>query len=144
LLVLPLLLVLFPHGTLPTGRWRIAAVAAIVATALLPVVLLTVPADVAQAASGDGPLPAALRGLELDVVTLPLPDPVYAGLLQVAYLLLTVSLVPAIGVVVHRLRSATGIERARMRWLLWAGIVDALVMLTVLALPGPWATAGLV
>ena len=65
-------------------------------------------------------------------------------LLRAAYLLLTVSLVPAVAVVVHRLRAATGVERARMRWLLWAGIVDALVMLTVWALPGPWASAGLV
>lgn len=144
LLVLPLLLVLFPHGRLPEGRWRVVAVIALGATALLPVVLLTVPARVAQEAAGDGPLPGPLQGLDLDLVTLPLPDAVYAALLRVAYLLLTVSLVPAVAVVVHRLRAATGVERARMRWLLWAGVVDALVMLTVWALPGPWASAGLV
>ncbi len=144
LLLLPLLLVLFPHGRLPAGRWRIAAVVALGATALLPVVLLTVPARVAQEAAGDGPLPGPVQGLDLDVVTLPLPDAVYAGLLRAAYLLLTVSLVPAVAVVVHRLRASTGVERARMRWLLWAGIVDALVMLGVGVLPGPWASAGLV
>ena len=144
LLVLPLLLVLFPHGRLPEGRWRLAASGALLATALLPVVLLTVPSTVAQEMSGDGPLPEALRGLGLDVVTLPLPDEVYAVLLRLAYLLVTVSMVPAVAVVVHRLRRARGVERARMRWLLWAGIVDAIVMLVVWALPGPWASAGLV
>ena len=144
LLVLPLLLVLFPHGRLPHGRWRPVAITALAATALLPVVLLTVPASVAQEASGAGALPAQFRGLRLDVVTLPLPDGVYAALLRLAYLLVTVSLLPALAVVVHRLRSATGVERARMRWLLWAGLVDVLVMLTLWALPGPWASAGLV
>ena len=144
LLVLPLLLVLFPHGRLPQGRWRAVAVAALASTALLPVVLLTVPSDIAQDLSGDGPLPEPLQGLDLDVVSLPLPDGVYAGLLRLAYLLVAVSMVPAVAVVVHRLRAARGVERARMRWLLWAGLVDVLVMLTVWALPGPWASAGLV
>ena len=144
LLVLPLLLVLFPHGRLPRGRWRAVAVATLASTALLPVVLLTVPSDVAQELSGDGPLPEPLQGLDLDAVTLPLPDGVYAVLLRLAYLLVAVSMVPAVAVVVHRLRAARGVERARMRWLLWAGTVDALVMLTVWALPGPWASAGLV
>ena len=144
LLVLPLLLVLFPHGRLPEGRWRVVAAGALAATALLPVVLLTVPSDVAQEMSGDGPLPEALQGLDLDVVTLPLPHGVYAVLLRLAYLLVTVSLVPAVAVVVHRLRQAEGVERARMRWLLWAGVVDAIVMIVVWAVPGPWASAGLV
>ena len=108
LLVLPLLLVLFPHGRLPEGRWRVVAAGALAATALLPVVLLSVPSDVAQEMSGDGPLPEALQGLDLDVVTLPLPYGVYAVLLRLAYLLVTVSLVPAVAVVVHRLRQAAG------------------------------------
>ena len=144
LLVLPLLLVLFPHGRLPRGRWRVVAVTALASTALLPVVLLTVPSDVAQELSGDGPLPEPLRGLDLDMVTVPLPDGLYAVLLRLAYVLVAVSLVPAVAVVVHRLRASRGVERARMRWLLWAGIVDVLVMLTVWVLPGPWASAGLV
>ena len=128
LLLLPLLLVLFPHGRLPVGRWRVAAVAALGATALLPVVLLTVPARVAQSAAGDGPLPGPVQGLDLDLGDLPPPDAVYAGLLRAAYLLLTVSLVPAVAVVVHRLRASTGVDRDRMRWLLWAVIVMALVI----------------
>ena len=116
------------------------------AAALLPVVLLTVPARVAQsAAAATGRCPGRCEGSTSTCVTLPLPDDaVYAGLLRAAYLLLAVSLVPAVAVVVHRLRASTGLDRARMRWLLWAGIVDVLVMLGVWLLPGPWVSAGLV
>jgi signal transduction histidine kinase len=144
LLVLPLLLVLFPHGRLPEGRWRLVALSALAATALLPLVLVAAPSRVAQDIAGDGALPAPFRSLDLDLVSLPLPDGLYAGLLRAAYLLLTVSLVPAVAVVVHRLRGATGVERARMRWLLWAGVVDALVILTSRVLPGVLVSAALV
>ena len=84
LLSLPLVLLFYPDGRLPRGRWRIAAVAALASTALLPAVLLVVPADVAQAESGGGPLPAAFAGLNLDLTTIDWSDSVWNVLLGVA------------------------------------------------------------
>jgi hypothetical protein len=54
LLVLPLLHVLYPHGRLPAGRLRFAAAAGLGATALLPVVLVTVPPGSPRRCPGTG------------------------------------------------------------------------------------------
>ncbi|GAB3323317.1 hypothetical protein GCM10027451_46680 [Geodermatophilus aquaeductus] len=40
-----------------------------------------------------------------------------------------------LAVVTHRLRAAAGEDRRRMRWLLWAGVVDALVVLGAVLFP---------
>lgn len=143
LMVLPLVLVLYPDDRLPQGRWRGPALVGCWAMALLPLVLVTVPAEVAQDVAAGGPLPRALGRLELDTVTLPLPEPVWRVLLRLAYLSLAVSLLPALAVVVHRYRQARDVDRSRMRWLLWAAVVDVLVMGTSRALPDALASAGL-
>jgi signal transduction histidine kinase len=136
LLALPLVLVLFPDGRWPRGWARWAATASVGAAALLPLVLLTAPSSLAQAAATeDAPLPAPLAAIDLDPLTLPLPDGLYEVLLRVAYLLVPVAIVPALAVVISRHRHATGRERAQGRWLLWAAAVDVLVMLTVAVVP---------
>jgi signal transduction histidine kinase len=53
-----------------------------------------------------------------------------------------VSLLPALVVVIGRHRRATGRARAQLRWLLWAAVVDVLVMLTVSVVPAA-GTVGL-
>ncbi|HET6561315.1 MAG TPA: sensor histidine kinase [Marmoricola sp.] len=143
LLVIPLLLLLYPDGRLPTGRWRAVATAGLAATTLLPLTLVAVPARVAEGGSVDA-IPAPLRGLDLDPLRLPFPDDAWAVLLRVAFLALAVSLVPVLAVVVHRYRIAAGTERRRMRWLLWAAVVDALVMVTLQLLPDQLGSWGLV
>ncbi|WP_246456515.1 sensor histidine kinase [Nocardioides mesophilus] len=143
LLLLPLLLLLFPDGRLPTGRWRAVSVASLVMTALLPLALVAAPSDVAQVSSGAESMPAPLRALELDPVRVPLPDPVWSALLQVAYLCLPLSLVVPFAVVVRRYRGAGGTTRTQMRWLLWAAVVDLLVMLTIRLLPDSSGSLGL-
>ena len=50
-------------------------------------------------------------------------------MLSVAYLLVPISLLVPLIVVVRRYRSATGVRRLQLRWLLWAAAVDALVVL---------------
>ncbi|WP_392544857.1 sensor histidine kinase [Oryzobacter telluris] len=142
LLALPMVLVLFPDGRWPRGRLGWAAGLAVAMSGLLSVLLLTVPSRIAQEASGSGALPEPLTRIDLDPVTLPLPDGLWSVLLRVAYLMIPVSLVPALVVVVGRHRRATGRTRAQLRWLLWAAAVDVLVMLTVSVLPAA-ATVGL-
>jgi signal transduction histidine kinase len=144
LLAIPLLLLLYPDGRFPTGGWRLVAWAGLGATLLLPLTLLAVPARVAEAGSATGGVPAPFRTLDLDPMTLPLSDEAWTVLLRVAFAVLAVSLVPVLAVVVHRYRTAAGTERRRMRWLLWAAVVDVLVMLTVQLLPRQLESWGLV
>ncbi|WP_433218498.1 histidine kinase [Dactylosporangium sp. CS-047395] len=131
---LPLLLVFYPDGRLPRGWWRWASVGSLAATAVLPLTLLFVPARIADAMN-DGSEPASLRALSIDLLRLPLPDGAWEVLLRVGYAALPVSLLIPFAVVFRRYRAARGLDRARMRWLLWAGVVDVLVMLSALVLP---------
>ena len=143
LLWLPLLLLLYPDGRLPAGRLaRIASLVSLAATAYLPVALLLVPARVAQEQGNlDGALPEIFAPLDVDPTTVHLPG--WPGLLAAAYVVMAFSLVVPFAVVVGRFRRATGVGRARMRWLLWAAVVDLLVMGTILVLPPGWSSAGL-
>jgi signal transduction histidine kinase len=136
LIYLPLLLLIYPDGRLPTGRgWRIGAWASLAAGAFLPLVSLVIPADIAQARSGT-PLPAPFAGLNLDQTAIPLPDGWWAALLNGAFVAVPLSMLLPFAVVIRRYRSATGDDdKARMRWLLWAAVVDVLVMVSAYALP---------
>ena len=141
LLSLPLVLLLYPDGRLPRGRWRVASLVSLAGTALFPLALLVVPAAVAQADSGTGPIPAPFAGLNLDLTTLPVPR----VLLPISSALIPLSLIVPLLVVVGRYRRSAGDsdQRARMRWLLWAAVVDALMMLLTTVLPPAWASFGL-
>ncbi len=135
LLGLPLLLLLYPDGRLPAGRWRPLAVASLASTALLPALLLVVPAEIAFAGD-DGAIPARYRALDLDLTTLPLPESVALSLFRVAFPVAVLGIAVPAASVVARYRRATGDDRRRLRWLLWAAVVDLLVMLATLLLPG--------
>lgn len=143
LLILPVVLLLYPDGRLPRGRWGIASRIGLAATALLPVLLLAVPSSIAELESGDAPLPPAVLALDVDVFSLPLPDTFWQGALRVAYLLVPVSLVVPFLVVVGRHRRATGRRRLQLRWLLWAALVDVLIMLAFAVLPDGAGSYGL-
>lgn len=143
LLLLPLVLLLHPDGRLPRGRWRVAALASIAGTALLPLVLVTVPSRIAEDVADGGTMPALLRQLQLDPFTLPLPEAAWTALLRASYLLLPLSMATPFLVVVGRYHRATGLRRRQLRWLLWAAVMDLLVVLAFRVVPGAVTSIGL-
>jgi signal transduction histidine kinase len=125
---LTLVLLVYPTGGLPAGRWRAAAVAVLVAACGLPLALLLAPDSVVFV---DGPPP----GVRTDWLALPVSDGLFAGLLSVTRSLTLVALPAALALVVVRHRRAGDTERTQLRWLLWAGIVCALSVLVLLVVP---------
>lgn len=131
---IPLLLLSYPTGRLPDGRWRILAYASLALSGLMPLMHLFVPAAIAQQRAGT-PLPEPFAGLNVDPTSVPLPDGWWDVLFELSFVALPIGMLAPVAVVVHRYRCAVGVDRLRMRWLLWAAIVNLLVVAGVLALP---------
>ncbi len=70
-LLVPMALLFFPDGRLPSSRWRWPAAVAVAGQALGAAWLLTVPWRVL---AGDEPIAPELRDVQLDPMTPPLPD----------------------------------------------------------------------
>ncbi|WP_269802750.1 sensor histidine kinase [Actinocorallia populi] len=130
--VIPALLVLFPTGRPPAGRWRIPAVAALACMVLGILYILAVPWS---GYSLNEPLTPQLARFTLD---LPQPD----GLRQVWVSLgpgvftasASLSLVCAVAVFFGRFRGAGAELRAQLRWMLFAGLATVASMLGLMLL----------
>lgn len=132
---LPLVLVLYPTGRLLAGGWRWLGAATIVASAALPVTLLVMPAAVLELGVPAAPIP------DPDLLSLPIPAEIGFPLMVATRLITLAALLPALALVVVRHRLAAGLERRRLRWLLWAGIVCGfLVVISLLAPSGALAS----
>ena len=118
------MLLLFPTGRLLPGRWGTAGRVSIVAMVVAGLVIITAPSE--GRVPGDLVLPASLDMDPTTVAFLPtwsVDAAVTAGVVSF--------LVPMASVVV-RYRGSRGLERDRMRWLLWAVVT----MLLALGLSG--------
>ncbi len=128
LLGLPLILLVFPHGRLPREPlWRRLSLASIGLTALLPLLLAVVPSATAERFAG-APLAPALARLDVDPISIPLPWDVWRVLLTVAYAGIFLSLVVPLLVVVRRYRAGDEVGRAQLRWLVWAAVINVIVI----------------
>ncbi len=129
LLGLPVLILLFPDGRLVTARvWRWLSILSLAVTAVLPLLLLVAPLEVMTRYHQEA-LPPEIARLSLDPVSVDLPYGVWSALLRVAYTSVIVSLVIPFAVTVHRYRAASRERRAQIRWLMWAALVDMLVLI---------------
>lgn len=126
---LPLLLTLYPDGRFMPGGWGVAGRIGVGLAVLLPVALILAPTSALY--SGDVP-----PWIDPDVPALPLPDGAWVGVLTVARTLTIGALLLPIAVVFARHRRATGLDRTRLRWLLWAALICVLVVVVGLLVPG--------
>lgn len=124
MLAVPLVLLLFPDGRFPDGPLRWPARLTVAWVALLPVALLLAPTWALVRFDGQ-PLDPAVRELDLDLMSVPLPYGVWQVLLTVAMASTVGGLLVPVLVLVMRYRRAGAERRAQLRWLLLAGVVAA-------------------
>jgi two-component system NarL family sensor kinase len=118
---LVVLLVLYPSGRLPAGRAGVLGRVVLATCFALPLMLLLAPDSVVFEDVG----PDDVR---TQLVSLPVPDQVWFGLLVAAQLLTFGSLVAAVVLVWLRHRRADPLERTQLRWLFWAGLMCLLLV----------------
>ncbi len=107
-----LLLLLFPTGRFLPGRWRVASWAAALAMLLSALVVVVAPVR--------GVPQAEVPGVDVNLGALALPRAVTDVALPLTIVASVAGLAVAMLSVVVRYRRSSGLDRDRMRWLLWA------------------------
>jgi signal transduction histidine kinase len=148
------LLLIFPTGRFLGGRWGVAGRISLGIMGVVVLIVLVAPTG----GSVEGvPVPA---GLNADPTSLPMSPELAASIKSVALGVAVAAFVIPMATVVVRYRRSSGLERDRMRWLLWSvfvmaltiggtfGIDDALlvhaVLFLVMILPGVAMTIAIV
>ena len=122
------LLMIFPTGRFLEGAWGRACRLG------LGAMLAAVAATILLSHNLDHSGVRMPPGVDLDAFTIPVPDGVADRLLPVVVTLSILGVVLAMASVVVRYRRTVGLERDRMRWLLWSVLVMAVaVFLSVVA-----------
>jgi signal transduction histidine kinase len=135
-----LVLVLYPTGRLPSGRWRWVGLAALVMSLALPLILVLAPDRAIYADQ----LPDDVVRL-LPQFGLPLSDGAAVATIRVGQVLTLLAMPLAAATVFARHARSTGVERTQLRWLLWAAIVCLLAGgVMVLDVGGPIGFTALV
>ena len=146
------LLLLFPNGRLLPGRWGVAGRVSIAVMVVAVLLIIVAPSEGRLAA--DLELPASV---DMDPTTLGFLPPWIAGVAVIAGV---ASFVVPMASVVVRYRASRGLERDRMRWLLWAVVTmvlavalsvvvgavasDDLLLFLVMVIPGAAMTVAIV
>ncbi|MGJ6967044.1 sensor histidine kinase [Streptosporangium sp. G11] len=128
-LIVPLMLLFFPDGRLPSPRWRLPAAVTLCSVGLVVLILLTIPWRIIS--QGDPPFPG-LAGIALDPLVLPLPDAAWQATRLIIVVLILVSVAIPVAAFVGRFRGSDPELRVRLRWMLLAAVVN--IALTVVVL----------
>ncbi|GIH98646.1 sensor histidine kinase [Planobispora takensis] len=130
-LIVPLVLLLFPDGRLPSPRWRLPAAVALGCVGLVILILFTIPWRIIS--EGDPVFPG-LAGIGLDPVTPALPDPVWQATRVIIVGLLLVSVAIPVAAFIGRFRGSDPELRVRLRWMLLAALVNLVIIAAIFAL----------
>jgi signal transduction histidine kinase len=127
----PLILLLFPSGTLPSRRWRPVAFGSVVSVSLAAVGMLIRPGLIGGPEDGaSAPNPLGMEGL----------GPVTGVLVWVGGVGAFLTGLLSVAGLVVRYRRADGEERQQIRWLAYVGALAAVLL--VLLFVGDWIAPG--
>ncbi|HEX4688330.1 MAG TPA: sensor histidine kinase [Nocardioides sp.] len=117
-----ILLMIFPTGRFLPGRWGLVCRTALAAMVLAGCVLLVSPMASESIYSSLPP------GVDVDAATLPLPESFTSRVVPVEIAAQAIGFLVAMASVVVRYRRSTGLDRDRLRWLLWSVIAMAVLL----------------
>ena len=117
------LLMIFPTGRFVEGRWGRACQAALALMCLTVLAILVSPSGTRGPHVEDLP-----PGVDLDWASLPVPADIADRAVPVGVAFTIGGLFVAMASVVVRYRRSEGLERDRMRWLLWSVIAMAIIV----------------
>jgi signal transduction histidine kinase len=116
------LLLIFPTGRFLDGRWGRAGQVALVAMFLAALLVVLAPAN------GRDPDIALPPGVDLDWGAVPMSAGFTDAAIPVTLVVTVLGVLVSMASVVVRYRRSQGLERDRMRWLLWSVMVMAIVI----------------
>jgi signal transduction histidine kinase len=123
IVILPLL---FPHGRLPSPRWRPVGVLAVVSTLLMMLNLAVTP----------GPIDESLAEV-MNPITSPATLALYRVINPVAGVMMLLSIAAAVAAPIARMRHAQGMERDQLKWFAFAAVIVAVGFLIPIVVGWP-------